>query len=159
MRRILIMTKNGEERVVVLNRIARSVLESRRGKHESFVFTYAGHRPQRINHHVWRRARRRANLLQVRFHDLQHTFGHRLRAAGVNFEDRQDLLGHRSGRITTHYSAPDISRLLSAVNAICCQKQSTVLRIVRPASEQLSAESGNDPSGKKQGPGKLTLRY
>jgi hypothetical protein len=30
-------------------------------------------------------------------------FGRRLRAAGVSFEDRQDLLGHRSGRITTHY--------------------------------------------------------
>ena len=27
-----------------------------------------------------------------------------MRAAGVSFEDRQDLLGHRSGRITTHYS-------------------------------------------------------
>jgi len=38
-------------------------------------------------------------------HDLKHTFGRRLRAAGVSFEDRQDLLGHRSGRITTHYSA------------------------------------------------------
>ncbi len=30
-----------------------------------------------------------------------HTFGRRLRAAGVSYEDRQDLLGHKSGRITT----------------------------------------------------------
>jgi hypothetical protein len=30
----------------------------------------------------------------------KHTFGRRLRAAGVSFEDRQDLLGHRSVRIT-----------------------------------------------------------
>ncbi len=37
----------------------------------------------------------------VRVHDLKHTFGRRLRAAGVSFEDRQDLLGHRAGRITT----------------------------------------------------------
>ena len=36
-------------------------------------------------------------LHQVRVHDLKHTFGRRLRAAGVSFEDRQDLLGHRSG--------------------------------------------------------------
>jgi hypothetical protein len=28
----------------------------------------------------------------------------------VSFEDRQDLLGHRSGRITTHYSAA-VSRI------------------------------------------------
>jgi len=31
--------------------------------------------------------------------ELKHTFGRRLRAAGASFEDRQDLLGHRSGRI------------------------------------------------------------
>ena len=30
---------------------------------------------------------------RVRVHDLKHTFGRRLRAAGVSFEDRQDLLG------------------------------------------------------------------
>lgn len=140
------MTKNGEERVVVLNRIARSVLESQRGKHEGFVFTYAGQPLQRINHHAWRRARRRANLPQVRVHDLRHTFGHRLRAAGVSFEDRQDLLGHRSGRITTHYSAPDIARLLAAVNSICEPQQATVLRIVRPAVEALPENSGNIPA-------------
>ena len=37
----------------------------------------------------------------------RHTFGRRFRAAGVSFEDRQDLLGHKSGRITTHYSAAE----------------------------------------------------
>ena len=35
------------------------------------------------------------------------------------FEDRQDLLGHRSGRITTHYSAAELSRLLEAANRVC----------------------------------------
>ncbi len=55
----------------------------------------------------------------VRVHDLKHTFGRRLRAAGVGFEDRQDLLGHRSGRITTHYSAAELSRLLDAANLVC----------------------------------------
>jgi hypothetical protein len=57
----------------------------------------------------------------VRVHDLKHTFGRRLRAAGVSFEDRQDLLGHRSARITTHYSAAELSRLLEAANSVCEQ--------------------------------------
>jgi integrase len=96
------VTKNGEERIVVLNRIARSVIESERGKHPEYVFTYRSARLARMNNHAWRRARNRAGLPQVRVHDLRHTFGHRLRAAGVGFEDRQDLLGHSSGRITTH---------------------------------------------------------
>ena len=52
-------------------------------------------------------------------HDLKHTFGRRLRAAGVSFEDRQDLLGHRSGRITTHYSGAELSKLIDAANQVC----------------------------------------
>ncbi len=32
-------------------------------------------------------------------HDLRHTFGVRLRAAGVSFEDRQDLLEHYAGSV------------------------------------------------------------
>ena len=55
--------------------------------------------------------------------------GDHLDVVGVSFEDRQDLLGHRSGRITTHYSAPDLSRLLHAVDSICEQKRATVLRL------------------------------
>jgi integrase len=67
----------------------------------------------------------------VRVHDLRHTFGHRLRAAGVSFEDRQDLLGHTSERMTTHYSAPDISRLIEAAESVCKRLPNTVLRISR----------------------------
>ena len=55
----------------------------------------------------------------VRVHDLKHTFGRRLRAAGVSFEDRQNLLGHRSGRITTQYSAVELTDLLDAANSVC----------------------------------------
>ncbi len=68
---------------------------------------------------AWLRARKKASLTQARVHDLKHTFGHRLRAAGVSFEDRQDLLGHRSGKITIHYSAAELSRLIEAANAVC----------------------------------------
>jgi len=52
-------------------------------------------------------------------HDLKHTFGRRLRAVGVSFADRQDLLGHRSGRITTHYSAAELSNLIEAAERVC----------------------------------------
>ena len=39
-------------------------------------------------------------------------------AAGVSFEDRQDLLGHKSGRITTHYSAAELHNLVEAANRV-----------------------------------------
>jgi integrase len=111
--------KNADDRLVVLNRIATSVVEARRGKHETHVFTFRGKPIAHMLNSAWKRAREKADLRQVRVHDLKHTFGRRLRAAGVSFEDRQDLLGHRSGRITTHYSAAELSRLIEAANAVC----------------------------------------
>jgi integrase len=110
--------KNGQERLVVLNQNARSVVARRRGHDSTHVFDYKG-RPMRcMMGSAWRRARVAAGLPVVRVHDLKHTFGRRLRAAGVSFEDRQDLLGHRSGRITTHYSAAELTRLIDAAESV-----------------------------------------
>jgi len=111
--------KNGDERLVILNRVAKSVVDSVRGQHAEYVFVYRGQRIGTMHNTAWQSARRRAQLPQVRVHDLKHTFGRRLRAAGVSFEDRQDLLGHRSGRITTHYSAAELQNLLDAANRVC----------------------------------------
>lgn len=111
--------KNGDERLIVLNDIAKSVVQSCRGKHPTHVFTYNGKPIQRMLNSSWCRVRREVGLPQVRVHDLKHTFGRRLRAAGISFEDRQDLLGHRSGRMTTHYSAAELSKLIEAANTVC----------------------------------------
>lgn len=113
--------KNGEERLVVLNRVARSVLEARRGCHPLHVFDFKGKPVRRMLNTAWKKARERADFPLVRVHDLKHTFGRRLRAAGVSFEDRQDLLGHRSGRITTHYSAVELGRLIEAAETVAEQ--------------------------------------
>ena len=121
--------KNGQERIVVLNRVARSVVEQLRRDHPEYVFTYRAKPIRRMLTSAWKRAREKTGLSQVRVHDLKHTFGHRLRAAGVSLEDRQDLLGHKSERITTHYSAPDISRLIEAANKACERRPTTVLRV------------------------------
>ena len=58
----------------------------------------------------------------MRVHDLKHTFGRRLRAAGVSVETRKVLLGHRNGDITTHYSAPELEELINAANKVCRKK-------------------------------------
>jgi integrase len=113
------LVMNGDERVVVLNRIALSVVNSVRGKHPTHVFSFRGKPVNGMLNSAWHKARIRAGLPEVRVHDLKHTFGRRLRAAGVTFEDRQDLLGHRSVRITIHYPAAELSRLIEAANSIC----------------------------------------
>lgn len=150
------VAKNGQERVVVLNRIARSVVEAERHKHPRNVFTYKGHAIQWINSHAYRRAREKAGLPDVRVHDLRHTFGHRLRAAGVSFEDRQDLLGHKSGRITTYYSAPDLRRLIEAVDMLVERRQATVLRVATGQSPQNFRKSPAKEVPQKTGIGKET---
>jgi integrase len=131
--------KNGEERLVVLNRVAKSVIDNLRGLHPVYVFVRAHKKDSepkpvtKINNTAWRAARERAadrwqeqheepapqGFRNVRVHDLKHTFGRRRRAAGVSFEDRQDLLGHRSGRITTHYSQAEMTNLIEAADKVC----------------------------------------
>ena len=94
--------------------------------HATHVFTYEGHPIGRMLTSGWIQARRRLALPQVRVHDLKHTFGRRLRAAGVSFEDRQDLLGHRSGRITTHYSAAELVTAASRRQNGCATRRTAV---------------------------------
>ena len=125
--------KNALDRYVVLNRIARSVIETCRGKHSEFVFTRAGGPVTHIHNSGWKAARRRAaaryearpgrpcpaGFRSIRVHDLKHTYGHRLRVAGVAFEDRKLLLGHKAQHVTTHYSAPEIGALIEASERVC----------------------------------------
>src|SRR5262245_53287532 len=59
------VTKNKEGRLVVLNDIAQSIVESVRGEHSSYVFTWVNQkgrrqRLERLTNSGWRAARRRA---------------------------------------------------------------------------------------------------
>jgi integrase len=136
--------KNGDERLVVLNRVASSVIDSVRGEHAEYVFAYRGRSIGTMHNTGWQEARKRAGLSHVRVHDLKQTFGRRLRAAGVSFEDRQDLLGHRSGRITTHYSAAELANLIEAANKVCevgARKMPTLVILKKQAPAAVAANA------------------
>ena len=154
--------KNAQDRLVVLNRLARSVIKAQRGVHPEYVFVYApkakvgreagpARRLERMNGTAWRNARERAadkwekekrepapvGFRRVRVHDLKHSYGRRLRAAGVSFEDRQDLLGHKNGGITTHYSRVELASLIEAAETVCPAESHKF-----PASTLLRRKSG-----------------
>ncbi len=227
------VVKNREDRLMVLNRIARSVIEEVRGKHSEYVFTYRGHPVNNINNTSWKRARilaamdavrsdpecawitdsvecegtdiraevqcQRSDseeplvltytredyeqeravmgrkplttwqkkdpdlrqqlrhkaiqrfleihwpsataLSRVRVHDLKHTFGRRLRAAGVPVETRKVLLGHRNGDITTHYSAPELKELLDAAGKVCGEKSGKTPALVVLKTKAATADA------------------
>nr|WP_237756822.1 tyrosine-type recombinase/integrase [Pseudomonas aeruginosa] len=131
--------KNGEERLVVLNTVAKSVIEGQRDLDPIWVFPYGmpdrngkATPVHRMNDSAWKKARIRAakkyqerflrpapkGFASIRIHDLKHTFGRRLRAAGVTEEDRRALLGHKNGSITSHYSAAELGKLIDEANKI-----------------------------------------
>ena len=127
--------KNRDDRIVVLNDTAKAVIEKVRGQHPVNVFTYRGKPVSKINSRAWRRARKVVGLEQVRVHDLKHTWGHRLRLAGVPEEDRKDLLGHRSGKsITMHYSAGDLAKLIEHANKVMATDRAPSLIILNRAT-------------------------
>ncbi len=149
--------KNGDERLVVLNRIAQSVVDSHRGMHKSHVFVFDGKPILRILNSGWKRARLAIDLPHLRVHDLKHTFGRRLRAAGVSFEDRQDLLGHRSNRVTTHYSSAELTRLIEAVECVVDQDgRRPELVVLRGA---LQGTSRKTPASVSRASAKNTLSH
>ncbi len=59
----------------------------------------------------------------------------------MNSEDRQDLLGHRSGRITSHYSGAELSSLIDAANYVVGQGSSKC-----PALVLLKTKAANAPA-------------
>jgi uncharacterized membrane protein YhiD involved in acid resistance len=85
-----------------------------------------------------------ASFRNIRVHDLKHTFGRRLRAAGVSFEDRQDLLGHRGGRITTHYSQAELTSLIEAAERVCDRVPQKSRNHLATAQDGLAAEALTD---------------
>lgn len=124
--------KNRDERLVVLNGVAKSIIDVQRGISQEWVFPYNGTGMHRMNDSAWKKARVRAAKLwqeqhlrpahpgfaSIRVHDLKHTFGRRLKAAGVTEEDRKSLLGHKNGSVTSHYSGAELGQLIEAANKV-----------------------------------------
>lgn len=124
--------KSNRHHVAILNDVAWNIVQAQRGKHAEFVFPYRGTRVETINNTAWQQARKRAGLSQVRVHDLRHTFGQRLRAAGVSEEDRAVLMGHAIDGMPEHYATPTIVHLIECANAVTQNQRDTptVLRII-----------------------------
>lgn len=131
-------------RVVVCNTTARRVIESCRGEHPEFVFTYQRNvnraglggtlrpegyeaRPPRpvqtMNNTAWQKWRERVGLGDLHVHDLRHTVGMRLREAGVPDETRADILWHRRAGMPQHYAVAMIMEIYGALEKITTEPQ------------------------------------
>lgn len=113
-------TKTGKERVVPLNMVAMSILESLPRKSE---FVFVGEKGWNLNleriSHLFKRAVIASGLdKKLHFHSLRHTFATWLVQNGVGIYEVQKLLGHTSIVVTQVYSHLSAGELHRAVDRI-----------------------------------------
>lgn len=139
---ILTGTKNGMDRAVICNSLARIAVDRQRGNGSRYVF------PSRCGKNMGGRLKSYAStwknawdlagmpsspMIMKGMHNLRHTFAHRLRSAGVPQEDRDALLGHSNASLSQHYATPDIERLTGMAERVTERRDTVVLRAVNSA--------------------------
>jgi integrase len=108
-RKVLLVpiSKTGRPRVIILNSAAIELLRSvvRIDDDNPFIFpSPVTGRPCPSLHFPWLRIRRKADLLDLRLHDLRHSFASFLVNSGVSLYTVQHLLGHTQPRMTQRYA-------------------------------------------------------
>jgi integrase len=98
--------KSGRIREIPLNERARTVLRAHRHLRGELVFCQEDGSMLTDGQIKWPlyRIRRRADIMDVAWHDLRHTFASHLAMRGVALKSIQELLGHASIEMTMRYA-------------------------------------------------------
>lgn len=103
---------------VPLNDNAVEVLQSRYGTHPKFVFTYQGKQIGKCTNHAWRKALKRAEIENFRWHDLRHTWASWHVQNGTSLQELQQLGGWSSFEMVLRYAHLSGDLLRNAANRI-----------------------------------------
>ena len=138
---------------MVLNDIAIEVIRKQIGNDSEWVFPHpVTEQPiKQMNCTAYQTARERAtrkipSIMMTNIHALKHTYGARLKAAGISKDDRRDLLGHKNGDVTDLYYAKELTRMLENTNKVTQEKGKLILwkRASLPAIDtQLTQATSN----------------
>ncbi len=105
-------TKTKKSRKVPINPTVRRILLERKlksGGSESMFQGEASYSLRGKLQRSFKKACKRAEITDLRFHDLRHTVGTRLGEEGVPIQTISKLLGHTSTKMTERYVHPDES--------------------------------------------------
>lgn len=108
---LLPMTKNGDQRIVPLTSKAATILQHLPHSIDGKVF------PVKANavNLAWQRIRKRADLGDLRFHDLRHEATSRFFEMGLNVMEVSAITGHKDLKMLkryTHLRAEDLAKKL-----------------------------------------------
>ena len=124
--------KNKKPKLVVLNSIAREIIERNRGKHPERVFSFKGKPVRRFNSTAFQRIRKlpQVNLAHVKFHDFRTTFSTRLGGYEVSKDTISILMGHTIKGITADYAfrTHNVELLVEAVDKLVERKTFTFVQ-------------------------------
>ena len=116
---LLPQTKNGDGRIVYLNRMAQQALTSaaQTGKCGPTDRIFGGAKPERVSM-AFVRACRKVKIEDFRFYDLRHTAASWLRMKGADIHTFAQLLGHKDLRMAARYQHLSPAFLAEAVNRL-----------------------------------------
>lgn len=96
--------KNGKMHGIPLNVRAIEILESLKGSHPDYVFTYRNQPIGNPNNSAWKKALTRAGIHNFRWHDLRHTFASNHALNGTPMLTLKDLGGWKSLDMVNRYA-------------------------------------------------------
>jgi len=103
---------------VPLNKQALNILQSQKGHHPVYVFTYQDKPVTRCNNHAWRKALNRAGINDFRWHDLRHTWASWHVQNGTPLHELQQLGGWSNYETVLRYAHLSSEHLRMAAERI-----------------------------------------
>jgi integrase len=94
-----------------------AALESTRGQHPRWCFTFAGKRIQQSST-AWDKAKQRAGIEDFRFHDLRHTWASWHVQSGTSLPELMELGGWKSYEMVLRYAHLAPEKLSSVAGRI-----------------------------------------
>ena len=103
--------KNGLPFSCPLNETAMTVIKRWVGVDDKFVFTCHRAKVAGVPSRIWAKALQRAGLVDVRWHDLRHTWASLMRQSGVSLSDLRELGGWESHQMVDRYAHLNVEHL------------------------------------------------
>jgi integrase len=103
---------------VPLNETATEVLRKQVGKHTQFVFTYSDRPVIQCNTKAWKKALKRAEIENFRWHDLRHTWASWHVQNGTSLQELQQLGGWTSFEMVLRYAHLSSDHLKGAAERV-----------------------------------------